>query len=456
MFQVWIAAGDKALLSSVSKTLCEKGNCDVRTLNEDELHSKDNDFSARDLLIFDVESLGQQERSQLPAFCNSNQEANIVLFISKDKLSETDRYLQFGVDDIYIRPANEREMRRTIERLVQRISVCDHLFTLREKLRREMNQAQIVVKSRAMHEIMRRLPQLSAGTATVLINGETGTGKELIARAIHYLGPHSGHPFVTVDCGAIPDNLVENELFGHVAGAYTGAGQTFKGLIQEANGGTLFLDEVEALPIAIQTKFLRFLQERECKPIGQSKYISVNVRVLATTNIDLAKAVENKLFREDLYFRLNVVPLFLPPLRERKADIPALAHYFLERYSRDSQTKVEIPNETLRSWLTYHWPGNVRELENKVQEWLTFGPQDIWQDNAACYDVCSTGTRHLTDVRKEAIAICDCNYLQNLLTSTQGNLSAAARIAGIDRKNLRALLKKYGIDANRFRTITSS
>jgi DNA-binding NtrC family response regulator len=287
----------------------------------------------------------------------------------------------------------------------------------------------------------------------VLISGETGTGKELIARAIHYLGPRSGQPFITVDCGALPEHLVENELFGHARGAYTDAGAPFKGLVQEADGGTLFLDEVEALPLAVQSKLLRFLQERQYKPLGQVKYLAVDVRVVAATNLDLAKAVEKKTFREDLYYRLNVIRLRIPPLSKRKADIPALVQHFMQQYAPGTEPSPTLSEETKREWLAYHWPGNVRELENRVQEWLSVARDDFGYDPTSFSETAPKTIRTLAAVRHEALEHCERAYLQNLLSHTKGNLSAAARLAGIHRKSLSELLKRYGMDARRFRQL---
>ena len=341
-------------------------------------------------------------------------------------------------------------MQSTIEELARKITLFDRLHAVQEKLQKEMHQQHIVVRSESMREIMNRLPQLAGTPSTVLITGETGTGKELIARAIHYLGPRAGRPFITVDCGTIPEHLVENELFGHTRGAYTDASSGFKGLIQEADGGTLFLDEVESLPLSVQTKLLRFLQERQYKPLGQSKYISVDVHVLAATNVDLAKFVGMKLFREDLYYRLKVIPLTIPPLRERRGDIPRLVRYFLRRYAGDRSAAMEIAPDTLGQWMEYDWPGNVRELENKIQEWLMMTDAGRLFEPPRSLEVANR-VYTLSEVRREALARSEEKYFRHLMTLTRGNISAAARVAKIDRKNLRALLRKHAIEPDLYR-----
>jgi len=254
-----------------------------------------------------------------------------------------------------------------------------------------------------------------------------------------------------VDCGAIPENLVENELFGHVRGAYTDAGPSTRGLIEEANGGTLFLDEVESLLLGVQSKFLRFLQERQFKPLGNSKYIAVDVRVIAATNTDLAQAIKKNSFRQDLYYRLNVLPLFIPPLRQRKEDIPDLVNHFIQLHGRGNHLVDPVPAEILQSWLEHSWPGNIRELENTVQQWLmTRGTEQVIAGKPLELNE-PLLIRSLAEVREAALAQCEESYFKQLMAHTKGNISLAAQLANIDRKSLGILLKKRGIDVNQFR-----
>ncbi len=407
---------------------------------------------------FSLLLLAWQAHEQFPHFIESfNQrqpESSVILMMPAEHALRSEALSGLGVDEVIILPETKQQLAVTISWLSQKIASLDDLQTLQEKLCRQMRQNQIVAKSKAMKEIICKLPHLGACDSTVLITGETGSGKELIARAIHYLGPRSSHPFIVVDCGALPENLVENELFGHVRGAYTDAGSSTKGMIEEADGGTLFLDEVQALPVAVQAKFLRFLQERQYKRLGQVKYVSSDVRVIAATNIDLTWAIAQKQFRADLYYRLNVVPLYIPPLRERRADIPGLVQHFLHKYQPESQPPLVMRLETLRSWQAHDWPGNVRELENRVQHWLTQaaaeGPEALSLSPGFPKSI-----RTLAEIRREALKLCERNYLQELIDYTRGNLSAAARYAGVHRKSFAGLLKKYQIKVTRIRASTA-
>src|SRR5581483_11694347 len=214
-------------------------------------------------------------------------------------------------------------------------------------------------------------------THPVLILGESGTGKEMVARAIHFSGPYHDKPFIPVDCGSLVPTLIESELFGYVKGAFTGAVQAKDGLLAIADGGTVFLDEVGELPVDLQAKLLRAIQEKEIRPVGSTKRVEINVRILAATNRDLEQAVAQGTFRRDLYFRLNVLSLRIPPLRERRQDIPLLAGHFLDRFNRDSENRKELSDEAIKAMLAYDWPGNVRELQNCLDRACAFNPGAI-------------------------------------------------------------------------------
>jgi len=451
MCLVGLFTEEPGLADKISKALGKDSHDEVLTISNADLQCRGEILSQPDFYILDLQSISPPVECLFESISRANPEATVFVMVPERNAPSAEDLWRFGVDGVLIRPADEKRLCRLIEQLAEKIAFCGRLAALQKKLRNEMRLSQIVAKSKQMRELLQQLPRLATSNSTVLVTGETGTGKELFARAIHYLGPRAGQPFITVDGGTLPESLVENELFGHMRGAYTDAGPSCKGLIQEADGGTLFLDEVEALPMNVQAKFLRFLQEKQFKPLGQSKYIAVNVRIVAATNIDLAEAVGKKSFREDLYYRLNVVPVFIPPLRERQADIPALAQAFLQRHTHEQKTAATIPAATLRGWMDDPWPGNVRELENKVQQWLMRAPEENRGAETASSEKARDLIQPYSMARQEAISLFERAYLQKLLRQTKGNISAAARFAVTDRKHLRTLLKKHGFEAPRFR-----
>jgi two-component system response regulator GlrR len=333
----------------------------------------------------------------------------------------------------------------------------DRLLTLSSPAAVRVNDGSdgrtIVGQSTAFLRVLRFLPMIVRSDATVLISGETGTGKEVVARAIHYGGPREGHPFVPVNCGALPEQLFENELFGHVRGAFTDAGASQRGLLAEAEGGTLFLDEVDSLTLASQVKLLRFLQERTYRALGSPKSTMANVRVIAATNSDLKQRVESREFRDDLYHRLNVLPLSLPPLRERVDDIPLLAEHFLRYYGAQYGRAVELSASALQRLLMYEWPGNIRELEGVIQRAVLMTPSGLLEAEDFSLPTPtrpSPGLPSFREAKTRAIADFDRSFLVQILTAHHGNVSHAARAIGKDRRALQRLIKKYGLHRSAF------
>ena len=255
-----------------------------------------------------------------------------------------------------------------VRNVTEQVRLSEECVTLRREMERQAQFNNIITQSKRMKAIFRLIERVASTMSSVLITGESGTGKELIARAIVFNSDRKDKPFVTVNCGAIPENLLESELFGHVRGSFTGAIKDHKGLIETADSGTLFLDEVGEIPLPVQVKLLRFLQEGETRRVGDTKVRKFDVRIISATNRNLEEAIRDGVFREDLFFRLNVIPIFLPPLRERKEDIPPLANHLLQRLcDAHSRNVTGISSQTLRAFMTYPWPGNVREMENVIE-----------------------------------------------------------------------------------------
>jgi two-component system response regulator GlrR len=323
-----------------------------------------------------------------------------------------------------------------------------------QKLKEKLGLKQLIGESPAFLAEVQKFPIVARCDASVLISGETGTGKEVCARAIHYLSPRSAKPFVPVNCGAIPLELTENELFGHERGAYTGASSAQPGLIQEAAGGTLFLDEIDSLPLPAQVKLLRFLQEKEYRPLGSTRICKADVRVIAASNGDFEAAVKEGRLRRDLYYRLNVMPLVLPPLRERPEDIQLLARHFLNKYAAEFNKEVRgLSPGALRRLQLYDWPGNVRELEHTVERAVMLCERDTVQAAEIMLPTTDEPPRpeSFREAKARLVARFEKEYIQKLLLSHQGNITKAAETARKDRRAFWQLIRKHRIDVKSFR-----
>jgi Nif-specific regulatory protein len=325
---------------------------------------------------------------------------------------------------------------------------------LKRELQQKYDFRNIVGTSKEMRDVYEQIAQVAPSGATVLIRGESGTGKELVAHAIHYNSPRSSKPFVKVNCAALPESLIESELFGHEKGAFTGAVARKRGRFELAEGGTLFLDEIGDLSPAMQVKLLRALQEREFERVGGTETIKVNVRLITATNVDLEQAVSDGRFRSDLYYRLNVFSIYLPPLRERKTDILLLADHFLEKYGRQNGKRIKrISTPAIDMLMTYHWPGNVRELENVVERaTLVCEGNVIHGYNLPPTLQTAEGSGTVTKMSlDQAVNAFEKDLIQDALKTARGNRARAARLLDTTERILGYKVKKYEIDCRRFR-----
>jgi DNA-binding NtrC family response regulator len=325
-----------------------------------------------------------------------------------------------------------------------------------ESLKRESTSNQILGRSKAVQALHEKINKISYCKVNVLISGESGTGKEIAARAIHYLSHMAGKPFIPVNCGAIPEGLFENELFGHKKGAFTDACLQQTGLVKEAEGGTLFLDEIGVITPYIQAKLLRLLQDKEYRPVGDSKRHKADVRIIAATNTDLRSLVEQGTFRKDLFYRLNVVSLYMVPLRERMEDIPILVEHFINRYSREYNKPIEgLSKDAMKAFISYSWPGNIRELENKIQQIIVLSTApfiDIEDIHLPIREPSSKGSEfeNFNNAKKRVVNSFAKKYLTQLLIEQRGDVVTAARRAGKSRTGLWNLLKQYNISPGKF------
>lgn len=301
---------------------------------------------------------------------------------------------------------------------------------------------------------LQKIPLIAKCDANVLIEGETGTGKEVYARAIHYCSARAGKPFIPVNCGAIPVELVENELFGHERGAFTSAQTLQAGLIEEASGGTLFLDEIDCLPMLAQVKLLRFLQEKEYKPLGSTRIRRADVRIMAASNLNLEQAVESGKMRQDLFYRLNIISLTLPPLRERREDIPLLSRYFVTKYAMQFNKEITgLSQDAMHLLMTYNWPGNVRELEHLMERAIVMSEGPLLQatDLALPSSQVAGRCESLQEAKAKEIARFEKNYIQGLLRVCGGNITRAAQVAQKNRRAFWQLIQKHQIDVAKYK-----
>jgi two-component system, NtrC family, response regulator HydG len=364
---------------------------------------------------------------------------NIILMTAFGSVETAIEAMRHGAYDYLIKPVRSEDLLRVIERAVREAALRRELARLREQVLQEYSFHQIIGKSSAMRDLFDLIRRVADTPTNVLITGESGTGKELVAKALHYNSDRRDAPFVPVNCAAIPDALLESELFGHVRGSFTDAKTDRRGLFEEAQNGTLFLDEISELPLMLQAKLLRTIQEREIRRVGATKSVSINVRIIAATNLALAQEVQTKRFREDLYYRLNVIEMRLPPLRERKDDIPLLIEGFLRRCCAAGKRDVKRLDEAaLALLIDYQWPGNVRELENVIERAVTLArgdtilpedlPSAIRGTVGAAIDTPIPSTLALSEVEKI--------YIRRILEKTGGNKYHTAHVLGIDRKTL--------------------
>jgi two-component system, NtrC family, response regulator AtoC len=359
--------------------------------------------------------------------------------------------MKLGAYDYIAKPFSPlEELRLFLRRMAEKVRLVEENQFLRDRMDTETQLHGIVGSSAKIQDVLRMVSRLKDTRTPVLITGESGTGKELVARAIHFRGSFANRPFVAVDCGSLVPTLIESELFGYEKGAFTGALKSRTGLFQSADGGTIFLDEIGELPLEMQAKLLRVLQEKEVRPVGSNQRTRVDVRVIAATNRDLEQEYRNGTFRKDLFFRLNVVTVHVPALRERRSDIPMLAHWFLERCVPGRS--MQVTNGAMKSLLQYDWPGNVRELENCVERAVALGdqqildvddlppaiasmaqPQDIDQINASA----DMSTTDLEDIERTTI--------ERVFEQVKGDKALAGKMLGISRATLYRKLKRYNI-----------
>ena len=386
-------------------------------------------------------------------------EARIIFMSGRSAGGVVVEALRLGAFDFISKPLHQADLRLRVARALRDCETAAS-SSAAEAGRGPRKSRMIIGSGPWIEDLYERISMAAPTDVSVAISGESGTGKELVARTIHNLSQRSENPFVVVNCAAIPEQLLEDELFGHIKGAFTDAAQSRAGLFAAAHTGTLFLDEIGELPLGLQAKLLRVLQSQEFRRIGDDRDTRVNVRLITATNRNLEQAVEGSLFRKDLYYRITVFPLVIPPLRERRDDIPLLAHHFLLKHRDEVEKSVDgFTSQAIAKLCSYDFPGNVRELENKVHHALVMAqgpyiqPSDISMGEASQSALPRIDIyQKFRDLKRQVIQAFERQYVEQILRAHDGNLAAAARHAGMDRKNLWALAKKYQVDISQFRT----
>lgn len=400
-----------------------------------------------DIVITDIQMPGISGIEILKRIRQLNREVIVIIITAYGSVDNAIDACRMGADDYLTKPFGQEQLTFVIEKARKLRELQQENVRLRDEVEDKYSIANMVTHSARMKEVVKMTLQVARSDATVLIQGESGTGKELIAKAIHFNSPRKDKPLITVNCPSIPDNLLESELFGHVKGAFTGALKDRKGKFEMADGGTIFLDEIGDLKDELQAKLLRVLQENEIEKVGETKIIKANARVVAATNKNLQQLMEQGQFRRDLYYRLSVVPITIPPLRERKEDIPFLCEFFIHRYSKGKNPAVDP--QVIDALQEYDWPGNIRELENLIERLLVLSssgkislhdlPASLLQKVPPLHSFSSPPGVSMTLEDAERTAI------NNALTEADGNQSKAARLLDIPRHVLLYRMEKLGL-----------
>ena len=401
-----------------------------------------------DLIILDLKMPGLSGMEVLKNIMGDDPQAVVIVITGYATIESAVEAMKTGAYDFIPKPFTPDSLRAIVRRALDRRELALENVLLRNELKASFGADVIIGQSKSMKKVEALVQKVGPTDTTVLICGESGTGKELVARAIHRYSGRKGKPFVAVDCGSLVENLFESELFGHIKGSFTGATATKYGRFELANGGTLFFDEIGNISINIQTKLLRVLQEREITKVGSSQVIKVDVRIVTATNDDLQKAVKAETFREDLFYRLSVVPIVLPPLRERREDIPLLADYFLNKYNRKRKKDIQaISSQAMKALVEYDWPGNVRELENAVERAVVLAENDVVKSSDLLYYGLSVERHSRSDTNNiQRLVDVEREYIAKTLETFSGHKGKTAKALGIDRKTLRAKLQRYRIE----------
>jgi DNA-binding NtrC family response regulator len=442
---ILVVDDEPALRELLKRGLTQFGNfsVDVASNGSEAIEKIERDLF--DLVLTDLKMPEMDGLDLLRTIKGTRPELIVIIMTAHGSIETAVDAMKIGANDYITKPIDFNELLIHISKAQKESLILRENRLLRQEVRRKFEYDKIIGKSKRMQEVFSLIEKVAASNSTVMIYGGSGTGKELVAKAIHYHSPRADKPFMPFNCGAIPETLVESELFGHTKGAFTGAVQAQRGLFEEAEGGTLFLDEISTIPLSTQVKLLRVLQEKEIMRVGSTERIKIDVRMIAATNEDLEANVRSGRFREDLFYRLHVFPISLPDLKDRKEDIPLLAYHFLETYNKETKKGLKgISREAMNTLIEYDWPGNVRELENAIERAVIVAEQDYLMPGDLLKNLSEEASvlvkkgarvhKSLDDIKTE--------YILEILRETNGNKRMAAEILRVNPRTLYRFEKK--------------
>jgi DNA-binding NtrC family response regulator len=448
------------LTNGIKRSISPKIDCDVLTAASGKEALDLIEAKAVDLVLTDISMPGMDGLELLQSIMDFDDNVTVIMMTAYGTIDNAVKALKMGAYDFVQKPLDFDYLVRLIRKGIEHNRLVRENTRLQRKICEQAPLENLVGSSKAMQTVRTQIQTLAKTDVPVLIVGETGTGKDLAAQAIHALSHRRHKELVTVNCPALPEGLLESELFGHTKGSFTGALQNKKGLFDQADDGTIFLDEIGDLPNSLQTKLLRVLQSNEVKPVGANLSHHTNTRILAATNQDLAAKIESGNFRADLFYRLNVTSLLMPPLREISDDIPLLVKYFLEKTACELNIETKTTSADVLTFLiSREWPGNTRELENTIRGWTATLSENVIQiEHISAFGNPLTesagdlmGEETYKDLKDRAIEKFTRSYLTKLLTRTQGNVTLSAKISGIKRQSLQKIINRYGIDIESYR-----
>ncbi len=450
------------MLSLLKRSLSPDLNCRVEIASSAEMALRMLETDSFDLVLADIRMPGMSGMELLEIIKQKEPETTVIMMTAYGHIDMAVNAMKSGAYDFITKPFDYDALVIRLEKALERSSLIKENIRLQRECRGESLFQNLAGKSPKMQRVYETIQMVAKNDLTVLITGESGTGKDLAARAVHALSERNKRQFVTVNCPTVPENILESELFGYKKGAFTHATQDKKGLFQEAHNGTIFLDEIGDISPTIQTKLLRVLQEKEIKPLGDSRTIQVNVRIIASTNQDLKEKIKKNEFREDFYYRLNVLPIKLPALKEHSEDIPLIASHLVEKHCRKLKKPLKkLSPELLTIFKGMPWKGNVREMENLILQGILFSNDDEIQLHdvglSAASGSMGTGTHVFHDLpykeaKEQTLVHFNHAYIGSLLTACDGNVTHASKSCGMERQALQQIMRRYDIRASKYRS----